>query len=208
MKHEWRKQEKELYLPKQTPIIIKVKNQKFIAIKGRGKPSGETFENNIETLYSIAYAIKMLPKKGYKPDGFFEYTVYPLEGLWDLTEKGKNEATLNKEELVYTLMIRQPDFADQTVFAKAVEATAKKKSLPLLSEVYFTEIEDGLCVQILHVGSYDTEPASFEKMKTHMDENHLERTTSYHREIYLSDARKVASDMLKTVLRYSVKQNQ
>ncbi|MCC5910882.1 MAG: GyrI-like domain-containing protein [Clostridiaceae bacterium] len=205
MKHEWRKQEKNLYIPKQNPQLITVPEQKFFMIGGKGNPNSEEFSKRIEVLYSLAYAIRMMPKQGYTPEGYFEYTVYPLEGLWDLTEKGRKLAILDKDELLYTIMIRQPDFVTKEIVDRAFESVRKKKPHPLLDEVSFDTIEEGLSVQMLHIGSYDDEPQSFKKMKEFIAENHLEITTLRHREIYLSDARKVEPAKLKTVLRYMVK---
>lgn len=207
MKYEWRKQEKNLYIPKQKPELITVPEQKFLMIKGVGNPNGEEFSEKIGVLYSLAYAIRMMPKQGYTPEGYFEYTVYPLEGVWDLTEKGRKLYTLNKDELVYTIMIRQPDFVTEEIVDKAFENVRKKKPSPLLDEVTFGTIEDGLSVQILHVGSYDSEPESFKLMNEFTEENNLERISMTHREIYLSDFRRVSEDKLKTVLRYRVKIN-
>ncbi len=146
-----------------------------------------------------------MPKQGYTPEGYFEYTVYPLEGLWDLTEEGRKLNTLDKDELLYTIMIRQPDFVTKQVADKAFEVARKKKPHPLLDEVVFDTTEDGLSVQILHIGPYDDEPLSFEKMKKFIEDNNLEIRTLRHREIYLSDPRKVEPAKLKTVLRYMVK---
>lgn len=205
MKHEWRKHEKNLYLPKQNPELITIPEHQFITIKGKGNPNNKDFSDRIEVLYSLSYAIKMLPKQGITPDGYFEYTVYPLEGLWDLTEEGRKLSTLDKNELLYTIMIRQPDFVTEEVFNRAKEVVRKKKNHPLLDEVSFEKIEDGLSVQMLHIGTYDSEHESFEKMKKFIEDNNLEIKTLVHREIYLSDARKVEKDKLKTVLRYRVK---
>lgn len=205
MKHEYRKHEKELYCPKDKPQLVTVPKQKFFCIKGKGNPNSEDFSERIGVLYSLAYAVRMMPKNGFTPEGYFEYTVYPLEGLWDLTEEGRKSEVLNKDELVYTIMIRQPDFVNDEVVAKAFEIANKKKPHPLLQEVYFDEIEDGLSVQILHIGSYDNEPESFNKMKEFIEDNGLQIKTLVHREIYLSDARRVEKDKLKTVLRYRVK---
>ena len=204
MKHEYRKHEKELYCPKNTPQLVTVPKQKFFCIKGKGNPNNEDFAERIGVLYSLAYAIRMMPKNGFTPEGYFEYTVYPLEGLWDLTEEGRKSEVLNKDELLYTIMIRQPDFVSDEVVEKAFEIVNKKKPHPLLEEVYFDEIEDGLSVQILHIGSYDNESESFNKMKAFIEDNGLQIKTLVHREIYLSDARRVEKDKLKTVLRYSV----
>lgn len=205
MKHEWRKQEKGLYMPKQRPELITVPEQKFIMIEGKGNPNGEEFAEKIGVIYSVAYGIRMMPKQGYTPEGYFEYTVYPLEGLWDLSEKGREFDTLNKDELVYTIMIRQPDFVIGEVFNKALENVRKKKPHKFLQEVRFETIEDGLSVQMLHIGSYDNEPESFQIMKEFIIDNNLEIVSLKHREIYLSDARKVEPEKLKTVLRYTVK---
>lgn len=147
----------------------------------------------------------MMPKQGYTPEGYFEYTVYPLEGIWDLTEEGRKLDTLNKDELVYTIMIRQPKFVTEEIVEKAFENARKKKPHPLLDEVTFDTIEDGLSVQILHIGSYDNESESFELMNEFIEENNLERISITHREIYISDFRKVAAEKLKTVLRCRVK---
>lgn len=205
MKHEWRKHEKNLYMPQPKPQLITVPEQKFIMIKGKGNPNNKEFAEKVEVLYSLAYTIRMMPKKGYTPEGYFEYTVYPLEGIWDLTERGRKLATLDKDELLYTIMIRQPDFVTKEVVEKALESVKKKKPHPLLNDVTFGNMEDGLSVQMLHVGSYDNEPESFKIMEEFLVENNLERVSLRHREIYLSDARKVAADKLKTVLRFLVK---
>jgi hypothetical protein len=146
----------------------------------------------------------MMPKQGYTPEGYFEYTVYPLEGVWDLTEEGKLSDTLIKNELLYTIMIRQPDFVTQEVVDKAFLNVRKKKPHPFLNHVTFETMEDGLSVQLMHNGPYDDEPRSFEQMKSFVRENNLEITTLKHREIYIKDARKTEKSKLKTVLRYMV----
>src|SRR5471030_3111035 len=121
MKFEWKKQEKNLYLPKEKPDLITVPQQKFFMISGKGNPNNEEFSEKIGILYSLAYAVRMMPKQGYTPDGYYEYTVYPLEGIWGLTEEGIQSDTLNKNELLYTIMIRQPDFVTQEVVNRAFE---------------------------------------------------------------------------------------
>ena len=204
MKHEYKKHEKELYCPKNKPELVTVPKQKFFCIKGKGNPNNQDFSERIAVLYSLAYAVRMMPKSGFTPDGYFEYTVYPLEGLWDLTTEGRKSEILNKDELLYTIMIRQPEFVTEDIVEKAFEIVKKKKPNPLLEEVYFDEIEDGLSVQILHVGSYDNEPESFNKMKDFIESNKLKIKSLVHREIYLSDARRVKEDNLKTILRYTV----
>ncbi len=207
MKYEWRKQERELYAPKQKPEVITVPPLKFIMISGKGNPNDEEFAKKITVLYSVAYAIRMMPKKGPTPQGYYEYTVYPLEGQWDLTDEGRASNTLMKEELLYTIMIRQPEFVTEQVFKIAMEIVSKNKPHPFLNELSFGTIEDGLSVQMLHIGPYDDEPESFKLMKEFLLLNNLEIVTLRHREIYLSDGRRVDPSKLKTILRYCVRKN-
>jgi hypothetical protein len=204
MKYEYKKHEKELYCPKDTPRLLEVPKQKFFCIKGQGDPNKEDFSERVGVLYTLSYAVRMMPKNGFTPKGYFEYTVYPLEGIWDLTENGKILTYLDKNELLYTIMIRQPDFVIDEVVEKAFEIALKKKPLPLLKEAYFEEIKDGLSLQILHTGSFDTEQQSFDKMMDFMEQNNYKRRLLTHREIYLSDIRKTEASKLKTILRYTV----
>jgi hypothetical protein len=207
MKHEWRKKEKNIYLPKNKPEHIHIPPFKFITIDGTGNPNDEHFPEYIAVLYALSYAVKMSPKKGLAPEGYFDYTVYPLEGIWDLNEEAKQnyQGTLNKDDLVFKLMIRQPDFVSPEFVAQMLEFTKQKKPHPLLEQLRFEVMEDGECVQMMHLGPYDEEPASFQKMETFAEENGLVRLSKTHREIYLSDFRKVAPEKLKTVLRFEVK---
>lgn len=204
MKHEWRKKEKNYYIPKAKPEIVNMEKFKFIQIKGSGNPNNEEFSERVGVLYSLAYAIKMMPKKGITPDGYFDYTVYPLEGIWDLDEEGRLKNEFDKNNLVYNIMIRQPDFVTKEVFDLAMEMTKKKKPNKLLDDVVFGEIEEGMCVQMMHIGPYDDEYKSFEVMKEFIKDNNLVIKSLAHREIYISDVRKTASEKLKTVLRYMV----
>ncbi len=204
MKYEWRKRDKELYLPKRNPVIIEVPEQKFIMLKGNGDPNSKAFTEAIGVLYSLAYAIKTMPKKGIVPEGYFDYTVFPLEGIWDKGEKSKCLDMLIKEDLIYTIMIRQPDFVTQDLLNKAVDIVKKKKPHNLLEKVSFGSINEGLCVQMLHIGSYDNEPESFDIMNEFCKKNKFIRKSYIHREIYISDARKVSPESLKTVLRFEV----
>lgn len=201
-KYEWRKQSKELYLPKKQPVIIEVPEMKFFTIEGSGDPNGEPFKADIEKLYALSYAIRMMPKNGRTPEGYFEYTVYPLEGHWDLDEKGRELGHLDKDHLVYKLMIRQPDFVTEDLFQYAVKSVNEKKKSINVDNVRFESITEGLCVQALHVGSYDEEPKTFELMEQFCSQNNLKRAEKTHKEIYLSDARRTAPQKLKTVLRF------
>lgn len=205
MKYEWRKKEKEYYLPKSKPEVVDIKEFKFIQLSGEGNPNSEGFSEAIGVLYSLAYAIKMMPRNGIDIDGYYDYVVYPLEGLWDLKEEARGKEVFDKDKLVYTLMIRQPDFVTEEVFNKAMEIVKKKKPHRLLDNVNFESREEGKCVQMMHIGSFDDEAMTFEVMKKFCNDNNLEIKTLVHREIYISDFRKTATDKLKTVLRYRVR---
>ena len=206
MKHEWKKTDKLFYLPKDQPEKIMVPKFNFFSIEGKGNPNDKFFAEYIGVLYSLSYAIKMGPKQGFIPDNYFDYTVFPLEGVWDIDDQAKNNfnGTIDKNSLVFNLMIRQPNFVTSDFAFETIERTTKKKPHDLLSSVKFETIEEGLCVQLLHTGSYDSEPESFKKMEAFTQEMNLKRISHQHREIYLSDARKVAPDKLKTVLRFQV----
>ena len=207
MKHEWRKKEKNIYLPKNKPEIVEIPEFGYFTIEGKGNPNDEHFPEFIGVLYALAYAVKMSPKKGFAPDNYFDYTVYPLEGIWDIADEAKEtfEGTLNKDDLVFKLMIRQPDFVGISFAEKIIEITKDKKPHRLLGKVRFEKISDGKCIQMLHLGSYDNEPESFGLMEDFAKSQGLQRTSKIHKEIYLSDARKVAPEKLKTVLRFQVK---
>lgn len=145
-----------------------------------------------------------MPKKGIIPEGYYEYTVFPLEGIWDLDEEGRKLDYLDKDHLVYKIMIRQPDFVTEEVFAKAVELTKEKKKDLAIDKARLETIADGLTVQMMHIGSYDDEPESFAIMEKFCEENGLRRIDKRHREIYISDPRRVSPEKLKTVLRFKV----
>ncbi len=207
MKHEWKKAEKKFYLPKTKPETITVPSYKFFMIAGQGNPNDSFFGECIGVLYSLSYAIRMSYKAGFAPDNYFEYTVYPLEGVWDISEEAKQNYTgvLDKDSLVFNLMMRQPDFVTKEFALEALERTKKKKPHGLLEKIEFGDVEEGRCVQMMHLGSYDNEPETFRQMELYCEENNLVRMSKKHREIYLSDARKVAPEKLKTVLRFKVK---
>ena len=207
-KYEWKKKEKNLYLPKAKPEIIDIPSFKFFTLEGKGNPNDEFFADYVGALYSLSYGVKMSYKKGIEPKGFYDYIVYPLEGVWDLTEKGREDykkGFINKEELLFKLMIRQPDFVDEAYAKFIVEEAKKNKPNALLNDVKFEEIEEGKVVQMLHVGSYDSEVESFKIMEEFVKESGFERVEKLHKEIYLSDARKVEAEKLKTILRFKVK---
>jgi hypothetical protein len=207
MKLDWKKNEKLIYQPKPQPQLVTIPAFNFFSIHGKGNPNDAAFGDNIAVLYSLSYAIRMSPKQGNAPKGFVEYTVYPLEGVWDLDEQGRKEyaGVIDKNHLVFDLMIRQPDFVLPEYAMEVIERVKKKKPHPLLSQVKFEKMEEGKCIQMLHLGSYDDEPESFRQMEEFATEKGLQRISMTHREIYLSDARKVAPEKLKTILRFSVK---
>jgi hypothetical protein len=206
MKHEWKKDEKKFYLPKDKPELINIPLFRFYSIRGAGNPNNDFFAEYIGVLYSLSYAIKMSPKQGTAPKNYIDYSVYPLEGVWDIDEEAKKNftGTIDKNSLAFNLMIRQPDFVTDDFAYDTLVRTKKKKPHELLDRVEFISLGEGNCVQMLHTGSYDSEPESFSKMESFAEALHLTRTIHSHREIYLSDARKVTPEKLKTVLRFKV----
>lgn len=188
--------------PTTIPVIIDVAKMPFIMVSGTGDPNGEEFARATEALYSLSYAIKMSYKSADVPVGYYEYTVFPLEGIWDLVDRSK--PATDKNNFKYTIMIRQPDFLTDELFMKFVEQTKKKKPNPYLGKLIFGEMTDGLCCQVMHIGSYDDEPESFAKMEVFCEEQGYVRSDKAHREIYLSGPRKTEQLVMKTVLRFSV----
>ena len=208
MKYEWRKQEKEYYLPKNKPQVLDIPQMKFCRIHGEGNPNDKFFSEYIGVLYSLSYAVRMIPKKGMVPEGYFEYTVYPLEGEWSLTEKGiaEYDGIIDKDQLAFNLMIRQPDFVTADFADEIINFTKKQNPHTLLDDVEFSNSTEGLCVQMLHEGPYDNEPASFCTMEEFCNNNNLKRKDKNHREIYITDARKTVPEKLKTVLRFKAEE--
>ena len=206
MKYEWKKEEKYYYSPPNRPMLIDVPPYKYYTIKGNGNPNCSFFEECVQALYAASYTIRMSYKKGLEPDGFYEYTVYPLEGIWDISEEAKKSfnGIINKDELVFNLMIRQPHFVSKEFAEMAKEWALKKKANPHIEELEFVEITEGKCIQMMHFGSYDNEPESFAIMENYCSKNQLTRKSMQHKEIYISDPRKVAPEKLKTVLRFEV----
>lgn len=211
MKHEWKKHEKVLYGAKDSPALVDIPAQNFIMIKGSGNPNDTDFSNRVSALYSLAYAIKMDYKatalKNIISNEIHDFTVYPLEGIWMKKDDNMQLDTTNeliKDNLEYTIMIRQPDFITTEMVRAALERVKVKKPNPLYEEIFFDMIHDGKCVEILHIGSYDNEPVSFALMDKFVKENGLHRISDWHREIYLNNANRAKTDKLKTILRYRV----
>jgi arabinogalactan oligomer/maltooligosaccharide transport system substrate-binding protein len=206
MKHEWKKQEKEWYGAGPLPAEVTVPPFGFFVLEGRGDPNGPDFADRVGTLYALSYGVRMAPKGGLDLPGWFEYTVYPLEGVWDLGKAPAVPGVIDKSDLVYRIMIRQPAFVGADTLATVLDASRKKKKdLPHGDEVRFEVIEEKRCVQMLHTGSYDTETKSFGVMKDYCRKNSLARVGHAHREIYLSDPGKSAPEALKTILRFPVR---
>ncbi|MHB1483912.1 MAG: GyrI-like domain-containing protein [Saccharofermentanales bacterium] len=197
---------KNLYLPKNIPSIIDVPPIKFAVIAGEGDPNGDDFADATSALYSFSYSVKMSYKSSDVPKGFYDYTVFPLEGVWDLVDKSK--PSTDKSNYAYEIMIRQPDFLTDDLFKRFISETRNKKANPNIDKIKLAIIIEGLCCQMLHIGSYDNEPESFSKMERFCRDNGFERASRRHREIYLSDPRKVDADKLKTVLRFKIEKTE
>ena len=211
-KLDYKKEYKDLYMPKTKPAVIQVPEMIFIMVDGKGDPkTSAEYKNAIEILYGLSYSIKMSKMGGNAPEGYFEYVVPPLEGLWWL-DKGyfDGKAIGNKDEFQWTSMIRQPEFVTEDVFEEAKAALAKKKPQLDLSAARYTIWEEGLCAQVMHKGSYDDEPATIEKLEQFIEDSGYASDISHerwHHEIYLSDPRKAAAKNLKTVIRHPIRRN-
>lgn len=208
MPFDFKKEYKELYQPKNKPQITAVPPMNYIAVRGTGDPNedGGAYQQAISVLYAVAYTLKMSYKTDYKIAGFFEYVVPPLEGFWRQDDvDGVNYA--DKSGFHWISVIRLPDFVTKTDFDWAVQTAAKKKHLDCSSAEFLT-IEEGLCVQMMHVGSYDDEPASVAVMDEYLAQNGYANDLTaerLHHEIYLSDPRKTAPEKRKTVIRHPIK---
>jgi len=208
MAFDYKKEYKEFYMPSKKPGIVKVPPMNYIAVRGKGNPNDEDgeYKNSIGLLYGIAFTIKMSYRGEHKIDGYFEYVVPPLEGFWwqDGVE-GIDYA--RKEDLNFISMIRLPDFVTQADFDWALAEAARKKKIDF-SKVEFLSYDEGQCVQCMHIGSYDDEPATIAAMHEYAKQNGYEPDITdarYHHEIYLSDPRKCDVSKLKTVVRHPIK---
>lgn len=205
-KVDFRKAFKALYLPPAQPALIDVPAMLYACVDGVGDPNvSSDFAAATQALYALSYSIKMLPKRGATPPGYFDYTVFPLEGIWDMDSAPNPDGRgLDKGRFIWTLMIRQPEFVTPDLFEGVCDAAMEKKGAPKLDQVRLATIADGLSVQMMHHGPYDDEPASFALMAEFCAQNGLIRVGHKHREIYLSDPRRSAPDKMRTVLRYFV----
>ena len=208
MAFDFKKEYKEFYLPKNTPQIVTVPPMQYVAVRGMGDPNeeGGAYKSAIAVLYAVAYTIKMSKLGDHRIDGYYDFVVPPLEGFW--WQEGVHGVDYsNKSAFHWISVIRLPDFVTQEDFDWAVgEATRKKKLDCSMAE--FLTIDEGECVQIMHVGPYDDEPATVAVMDAYLAANGYENDfsdTRLHHEIYLTDARKVAPEKWKTVIRHPVK---
>ncbi len=208
MAFDFKKEFKEYYMPKNKPEIVTVPRANYIAVRGKGdpnQPDGD-YQRAISVLYAVAYTLKMSYKSDYKIEGFFEYVVPPLEGFW--WQDGVDGVDYSdKSAFNWISVIRLPDFVAQKDFDWAVRTAEKKKKLDCSSAEFFT-VDEGLCVQMLHTGSYDDEPQTVAEMDSYLKENGYANDLSpqrLHHEIYLSDARKTPPEKLKTVIRHPIK---
>ena len=208
MPFDFKKEYKEYYLPKNKPEIVDVPKANYIAIRVKGNPNNEDgdYKKSINVLYSIAYTLKMSYKTDYKIKGFFDYIVPPLEGFW--WQDGIDGVDYSNKDLFnWISIIRLPDFITKKDFNWAKEQATKKKKIDC-SKAEFLTIKEGLCVQMMHIGSYDNEPTTVTIMDEYLEDNGYVNDFSdarLHHEIYISDARKVAPDKLKTVIRHPIK---
>lgn len=208
MAFDFKKEYKEFYLPKSKPTIIEIPPMNYIAVQGRGDPNaeGSEYKQSIGLLYGIAFTIKMSKLGSHQLEGYFDFVVPPLEGFW--WQEGGGEVNFSEKNGFHFLsVIRLPDFVTRADFDWAVAEATQKKQMDF-SEVSFLPVNEGLCVQCMHIGPYDDEPATIDLMHQYMRAQGYELDISekrLHHEIYLSDARKVAPEKRKTVVRHPIK---
>lgn len=211
-KFDYKKEYKDLYQPKTKPSIIEIPEMTFIAIDGKGDPNtSDEYKDALEILYGLSFTIKMSKMSDTQPEGYFEYVVPPLEGLW-YVDDAKFDGTniTDKNRFCWISMIRQPEFVTEKVFENAKNALAKKKRELDLSKARLIKMTEGLCVQIMHKGTYDSEPESIAKIREFAEKSGYTEDisdTRFHHEIYLSDPRRCAPENLKTVIRHPIRRN-
>ncbi len=209
MAFDYKIEYKEFYMPKNKPNIVKIPKMNYIAVRGVGNPNSEfsQYKDSIGLLYAIAFTIKMSYKGTHKIDGYFEYVVPPLEGFW--WQEGNKDSIdyKSKDKFNFISVIRLPDFVTEKDFEWAIEEATKKKKQDF-SKVEFLTYDEGICVQCMHIGSYDNEPATISLMHKYMKDNGYEldiNDTRPHHEIYLGDPRRCEVSKLKTVIRHPIK---
>ncbi|MBE7058944.1 MAG: transcriptional regulator [Ruminococcaceae bacterium] len=208
MAFDFKKEYKEFYMPKNKPEIVNIPRVNYIAVRGKGDPNeeGGAYQESISILYSVAYTLKMSYKTDYKIDGFFEYVVPPLEGFW-WQDNVQGVDYTDKSTFNWISVIRLPDFVSKADFDWAVETATKKKKLDCSSAEFIT-VDEGLCVQMMHIGPFDDEPETVALMNAFLENNGYENDfneSRVHHEIYMTDARKVPLEKWKTVIRHPIK---
>ena len=208
MAFDFKKEYKEFYMPKNKPEIVTVPKANYIAVRGKGNPNeiDGAYQQAISILYAVAYTLKMSYKTEHKIEGFFEYVVPPLEGFW-WQDNVDGIDYADKAAFNWISVIRLPEFITQKDFEWAVETASEKKKLDCSSAEFLT-VDEGLCVQIMHIGAFDDEPQTVALMDEYIAQNGYENDITesrLHHEIYLSDARKVAPEKWKTVIRHPIK---
>ena len=208
MAFDFKKEYKEFYMAKNKPQIVDVPRANYIAVRGKGNPNEENgeYQKAISVLYAVAYTLKMSYKTDYRIEGFFEYVVPPLEGFWWQDNiDGVNYS--DKSSFNWISVIRLPDFVTEKDFKWAIE-TAEKKKKPDCSSAEFLTVDEGLCVQIMHIGAFDDEPKTVAVMDKFLEDNGYENDMNdkrLHHEIYMSDARKVSPEKWKTIIRHPIR---
>ena len=211
-KVDYKKEYKDLYMPKGIPCVIDIPSISFVTVLGKGNPNEEDgeYQKAVELLYAISYTIKMSKNGENIPVGYFEYVVPPLEGQWWITNGTADTDYTKKSDFCWISMIRQPDFVTEEVFKWACKEVEKKKKLDT-SKAEYVIFKEGLCVQCMHTGPFDNEPATIEKIEAYIKANGYTNDiseTRHHHEIYLSDPRKCDVTKMKTVLRIPIQKNQ
>jgi len=210
MAFDFKKEYKEFYMPKNKPEIVTVPKANYIAVRGKGNPNeiDGAYQRAISILYAVAYTLKMSYKTEHKIEGFFEYVVPPLEGFW-WQDNVDGIDYADKAAFNWISVIRLPEFITKKDFEWAVETASEKKKLDCSSAEFLT-VDEGLCVQIMHIGAFDDEPQTVALMDEYIAQNGYENDITesrLHHEIYLSDARKVAPEKRKTVIRHPIKRS-
>lgn len=208
MTFDFKKEYKEYYSPKNTPEIVTVPKANYIAVRGKGNPNeeGGAYQQAVGVLYAVAYTLKMSYKTDHKIEGFFEYVVPPLEGFW-WQDNVDGVDYSDKSTFNWISVIRLPEFVSKEDFEWAVAAVSQKKKIDCSSAEFLT-VDEGLCVQIMHHGPFDDEPATVALMDEFLKENGYENDITdkrLHHEIYMSDARKVAPEKWQTVIRHPIR---
>lgn len=204
---DFKKEFPEFYLPARSPHLIEIPELPYLAVRGSGDPNAEggEYKDAVGMLYSVAYTIKMSRLSGSAPEGYFDYVVPPLEGLW-WTEDGRGVDLTRKGDFRWLALIRLPDFVTRDVFEAAVTEAERKKGLDL-SRVEYMRYADGLSVQCMHLGPYDAEPETLAAMERCASENGCvpDYAGRFHHELYLSEPRRCKPERLRTVIRIPVR---